>query len=349
MENILCKNLVCQWETPSRPCLVIFFMEFFEKKFLPGILPKGAVWFRYVDDIFCIWPINANITAFLDKLNGMVASIKFTIEEERDGILPFLDVEVHRQGRSFKFNVYRKPTNICSYIHYYSEHHNQVKLSVFSSQFLRALRICSPEFLDRELDKICNIGKNLKYPGTFLNKALTNAKKTFYSVDLREPLRFQNMLALPFHRNFYELPKVLKNFNITLVFKNSNTLSSLLIKNAPLKSTGCLYAIPCKDCDKIYLGQTGKELSVRLNQHKYSVRTAQPSSAIFFHMSTLNHPIDWSNTSKVLSCNDIVCRNIIESALIKTHSDKLLNLSPGMYKLDNYIIDKIVKTFKITV
>ena len=261
----------------------------------------------------------------------------------------FLDVEVHRQGRSFKFNVYRKPTNICSYIHYYSEHHYKVKLSVFSSMFLRAFRICSPQFLNIELDKICDIGKNLKYPSTFLNKALTNAKKTFYSVALREPLRFQNLLVLPFHKNFYELPSVLKYFNINLIFKNSNTVSRLLIRNAPPKSTGCLYAISCKDCDKKYLGQTGKELSVRLNQHKYSVRTAQPSSALFVHLSNFNHRVDWANASKMLSCNDIVNRNIIESAFIKTHFEKLLNLSPGMYKLDNFIIDKIVKTFKISI
>ena len=96
------------------------------------------------------------------------------------------------------------------------------------------------------------------------------------------------------------------------------------------------------------LGQTGKELSTRLGQHKYSIRTAQASSALFIHLSNFNHVIDWINAKEILYCKDITSRNIIESGFIKEFSANLLNVSPGMYKLDNFMISEIVKRFKIS-
>lgn len=164
---------------PLSPLLSNFYMEFFESKILKNILPANVVWYRYVDDIFCIWPENKNLDNFLILLNNLVPSIKFTIEIEQNFSLPFLDVIVHRQSNNFKFSIYRKPTNVCSYVHYYSAHHDKVKRSVFSSMFLRALRICSPEFMDDEINKIYEISVKLKYPKSFVDSSLRKAKKTF--------------------------------------------------------------------------------------------------------------------------------------------------------------------------
>ena len=72
---------------------------------LPAILPKWVLWFRYADDIFCVWPITENVQSFLDKLNSLVIFINFTIEEEESCQLSFLDVLVHRNGRSFSFDL----------------------------------------------------------------------------------------------------------------------------------------------------------------------------------------------------------------------------------------------------
>ena len=95
-----------------------------------------------------------------------------------------------------------------------------------------------------------------------------------------------------------------------------------------------------------YVGQTGKELSVRLNQHKYCVRTGQMSSALFVHMNNFNHQIDWANSNQIVNCKNIIKRNIIESAFIKVCPQSILNISPGMYKLDPLIVKEIVNQFK---
>ena len=119
-----------------------------------------------------------------------------------------------------------------------------------------------------------------------------------------------------------------------------------MIKNSPKVSDCCIYEVPCKSCNCKYLGQSSKGLENRIRQHRYSVRTGQMSNALFLHMNNFNHGIDWDNAKVILYCNDIVRRNIIESALI-THNQDLLNVSPGMYKLDSYIAREICKLVSV--
>ena len=333
---------------PLSPLLSNLYMEFFETKILNNILPANAVWFRYVDDILCVWPETEDINRFLHELNNLVPSIKFTLEIESNGVLPFLDVNLHRINNSFKFSIYRKPTNVCSYVHYYSSHPNKVKLSVFSSMFLRALRICSPEFMDEEVSKIYNIAFNLKYPKSTIDKSFSLAKRSFYNNEIKVPYSCKNLLVLPFNEKFNNITTLLGNLNINVAFKNNNTLKTKLIKNSPCESNGCVYKIPCKECDKVYVGQTGKDLPIRIKQHKYSVRTGQESNALFIHMRDENHPIEWNKASKLVNSNSLMDRNIIESSIIKHKNANMLNLSHGLYKLDPIIINKIAGKYNIS-
>ena len=73
------------------------------------------------------------------ELNSLVPTIQFTHEIETENSLPFLDVKIIREGQSFKYKVFRKPTNICAYIHMYSSYAQNVKIATFSEMFLRVI------------------------------------------------------------------------------------------------------------------------------------------------------------------------------------------------------------------
>ena len=148
-------------------------MEFFEKYLLRTILPDDVIWYRYVDDVLCLWPEDLDLDNFLCQLNNLVPSIEFSIEEEIDFKILFLDVLIERVERNFKFIIYRVPTNICSYIHYYSSHALSIKLATFSGMFLRALKICSDEYLLEEIEFIFSIWRKHKYPDLYLAKPIT--------------------------------------------------------------------------------------------------------------------------------------------------------------------------------
>ena len=57
---------------------------------------KNKLWVRYVDDVFTIVK-KTDITTPYETLNQRVLEgTHFTVEEEKDSLLPFLDVAVHR-------------------------------------------------------------------------------------------------------------------------------------------------------------------------------------------------------------------------------------------------------------
>ena len=37
--------------------------------------------------------------------------------------------------------------------------------------------------------------------------------------------------------------------------------------------TECVYKVPCVNCDKTYVGETGKKFGVRLHEHKTEVES----------------------------------------------------------------------------
>ena len=215
-------------------------------------------------------------------------------------------------------------------------------MSTFSSMFLRAFRVCSPEFLDTEIEIIFKISEKLRYPKYFIECASQKARKTFYSVAARKDFDRHNLLVLPYSNCLMKVPQFCKMFNINVVFRFANTLKQTLIKNSPKNSLGCIYKIPCLDCSHLYIGQSGKGISTRIKQHQYSVRSGQESNALFLHRNNFNHRINWKDAEVVIYCNNITKRNIIESVLIKK-SNELMNISQGMYKLDPFIIESIFK------
>ena len=330
---------------PLSPVLSNIYMEFFEKNLLTKIKYNSIVWYRYIDDILCLWPENENLNEFLDKLNNLANTIKFTVEIEKQKSLSFLDVLIYRETNNiFKFDVYRKPTSNNSFIHFYSGHSDNIKYSVFISMFLRALRVCSQEYYMNEIKYIFKIGKDLKYPTTFLERSLSKAKSIFYKTDNQKPEINKNALILPFNENLLNIKAILKKLNINLIFTFNNTIKNILIKNSPKTSTSCIYKIPCNHCEKYYVGQTSKSLQTRIKQHQYNIRTANESSAIFLHYQQFDHPVSWKDSSVIMSVPEFYKRNLLESIIIKTTDNNNINIHPGLYISDG-ILEFYVKKY----
>ena len=136
--------------SPLSPVLAGLFMEYFECELLSTLSPAPPLWLRYVDDVLLIWPNEEDFGSFLSNVNALSDSINFTVEWEEDGKIPFLDTLTHRLSSGFSFAVYRKPTHSGTYLHYFSRHSDQVKLSVLSSIYLCMYRLRDPIFNDSE-------------------------------------------------------------------------------------------------------------------------------------------------------------------------------------------------------
>ena len=125
-----------------------------------------------------------------------------------------------------------KATNISSYIHNYSEHPENVKISVFSSVLLRDLRIYSNEYLNSERETVTKIAREHQYPQYLIDKAYKSAHRPLRSNNnvLKENNddQFKNILILTYNKNLLHLPTIFRrNFDVRLIFKNSNTIRNI--------------------------------------------------------------------------------------------------------------------------
>ena len=101
------------------PLFANIFMSFHEKSWLyncPSSF-KPLMYRRYVDDCFLLFKFSDHIPLFLSYLNRQYSNISFSSELEKDGKLPFLDVEITRSNGRFFTSVYRKPTQFFRSFH----------------------------------------------------------------------------------------------------------------------------------------------------------------------------------------------------------------------------------------
>ena len=112
-----------------------------------------------------------------------------------------------------------------------------------------------------------------------------------------------------------------KGVGIDIVFTYPNTLRNTLVKHnatsgAPETSPG-IYTIPCKDCPKFYIGETGRAFEKRITEHKRDVRYARDSNACFVHLRDEGHQLNWKNAKLIHKSANSYERKMLESLLIR--------------------------------
>ena len=113
--------------SPVSAMVANLYVEFFEELALETAPTRPRLWKRYVDDTFCILR-KGSTKELLHHLNGVRPTIKFTVEQEEDGTLPFLDMLLRRrEDGSLNISVYRKPMHTDQYLHFESHLLTHVK------------------------------------------------------------------------------------------------------------------------------------------------------------------------------------------------------------------------------
>lgn len=124
-------------------------METIEAESFREIMGRDTTWYyRCIDDIIIITPKDTtDLQPNIRQLNNVNDRIQFTIQEEVNGNLPFLDTVIWRTDQGPKFTVCMKPKNKDDFVHYLSAHTDRTKSGTMIGFFLRAIRICDEEFL----------------------------------------------------------------------------------------------------------------------------------------------------------------------------------------------------------
>ena len=204
-------------------------------------------------------------------------------------------------------------------------HAKSIKLSVVQGLFLRALRICSPDFLDDEINFIFSSFTKLAYPNYVLKTALSKAKSTYYKSNPRPKFK-GSTFCFPYVPSLDTAThsRIASVLNSRIVFSYPNKVKSKLVHNNPQDNTQSgVYRVNCNDCETFYVGETGRSLSTRIREHKNDFIKHNLNNAMYVHAIENNHTFNLNGSSLIAPCNDLQTRKILESSLICHHNDNV--------------------------
>ena len=197
-------------------------MNNFEEKHVYTHHLQPLAWYRYIDDIFCLWQHGEEeLEKFTTHLNSVYETIKFTIEKLRTSV-SFLDTEVHLDDNRIYTTIYVKPTDRNNYLPFDSAHLFHCKKGLPYGQFLRIQRICSQEedYYHHCMEKAALL-RQKGYPQSLIDEAYVKARD-----------KIRDGLLKPADRVASQLPK--KTYMITTYNPAYDGLRSQVIKTCDL-------------------------------------------------------------------------------------------------------------------
>ena len=269
---------------------------------------------------------------FHQHINNIEHSIQFTCEIEQDNHLPFLDILLKKEDDGIiSTSVYRKKTHTDQYLQFSSHHALSHKVSVIKTLFTRAESLSSTSI--EEATEEVHITKALQangYPTTLIMKNRTS-RPLVTGIPTKKP---SAKVTLPYVQGQSEaIRRILQKLNIKTSFKLVTTLRKMLSHPKDpipmLDRTGVVNRIRCVDCDRLYMGQTGRTLVQRIKEHRKAVSTfSTDTSALAEHVLTEDHRINWEEASILDQHPFTQSRCIVESWYIN-HLPNTLNRERG--------------------
>ena len=124
---------------PTSSILSEIYVQHMENTTIPKLLEKHNIkgYFRY-DDILLVYIDNTtNIHKLLDEFNNLTPKLKFTLEEEQNHQISFLDITIKKNHKGLSFDIYRKPTTTYIIIPKDSCHSNEQKTAAIRYYHVR--------------------------------------------------------------------------------------------------------------------------------------------------------------------------------------------------------------------
>jgi len=174
-------------------------------------------------------------------------------------------------------------------------------------------------------------------------------------------LKSRGTVTIPYVKGLSEaFSRILKTYRICTAVRPHTTLRNLLVhpkhRISDEEKPEVVYKIPCKNCEHVYIGETGRPLGARVKKHRKEVdsiteifikveKTRAASicnkSAITDHVCNENHMIDWANAKMIDRESDKAGRLIREAIWIRKTDN--MNPDEGIYQL-SHVWDKLLHT-----
>ena len=337
------------------PIVAIIFMHCLETKIWTECgTARPACWYRYIDDIFCLWPHGiVPLMAFHNKINSIHPTIKFTVECSPT-TLPFLNVRINLVDNVLETGWYRKPTKAPILLNYHSAHPASQKISLIGSQLISVRRLCSTQsaFSSAQAD-LKHLFTVNGYPERVVDSQFSRFRQRWAGPahpigdgarSNRPPAIVIPFIGPQFQR---KLNNILQRSGLDcrIIWRPGTSLKGVLVRSAFVKHVCpkrhcnarlagaegvctkkyCVYRVDCLICHKFYVGETNRPLHVRFDEHFRAAKNKSNISAVGEHFEKFHPATDISQmpvetvlrVSVLATGNNFADRLYKEAILIK--------------------------------
>ena len=271
------------------PVLAVCFMSKIEE---PVLTRRPLMYWRYIEDCFIVTSTQSEMDECFKTLNEQSQYISLTREKPHDGWLPYLNTQVMLANGAVHIKWYRKESSKNIILHATSAHPTAVKRAVIRNMFKTASSVCSGESERLEsLEMARVIASNNGY--SLQSKA---SKRTYMNASNQSRTRVP--LCLPFICDKVTnavkrcITQAQLDNDVVLVNLPQDNIKKQLVRNrlydractsqncivctngrsGDCSKSGVVYQLECRTCRAIYIGETGRPLFVRVNEHLASKR-----------------------------------------------------------------------------
>ena len=292
------------------PSYANIFMAHFETEAMKKCYLKPTVYFRFLDDVFCVWDHGReNFETFLEILNSHHPAVKLTaiVEENAND---FLDVTIFKgplltEKGIFDTKVYFKPTDTHQLLHKASFHPRHTFRGILKSQIMRFYRICSQK---SDFDSACSLVfkalRSRQYSKRSLRYIKSQTLKDMESGHLISPPGIapdpdSEFFTKPCeHRHCHTCENVIE---CSSVISTTTKFVFKIRQNLNCASSNLIYLVQCKECEMQYVGQTKRSLRLRTNNHRADI-VNERETTIANHFNTNTCSIDDFQITPIFEC-----------------------------------------------
>jgi hypothetical protein len=310
--------------SPISPVLASLVLEELETTIFGQTSIRPAFFYRYVDDIVCAVR-GDEISELQCLLNSFHPKLQFTVEEENDNCLAFLDTMLIRENDGkISMNWYHKPTWSGRYLQYNSNLPHSYKINTVTLLAKKIMHLSDEKFHSANFKLLIDTLLENGYPKKLVKQKIFEAKNPRPPKDSSE-IEDKKYFSVSYVKGLHEkLNPLCKKFNLQLVGKADKPLEKVIFSKLKDKTpvdqqSNIVYNIKC-ECNKNYVGQTTQYFSSRFKQHKSdgNARCSKDNkSALSQHLSSSGHSIDFGSASVCWRQPNRMKRNILEMIQIR--------------------------------
>ncbi|BHF84466.1 hypothetical protein SprV_0902769200 [Sparganum proliferum] len=143
--------------------------------------------------------------------------------------------------------------------------------------------------------------------------------------------------ALPYIVNVSEaVARILQPLGIGIVHKLETTIKRLVMRpKTPLprgETTNVVYRIPCSSCEANYVGETGKRMQTRMDEHARAIRRMDQLSLVAEHCAAFGHASAFQDAEVLGQGSDQTVRETLEAWHTTTTSINRCVTLPAAYQ-----------------